>query len=379
MLEAIREEARRRPPGEWIRAFGVDDALLPERRRPTRAELDRAAPAHPLRLLHRTGHAAFLNRAALARTGLLERHPEGFLLEPARTLAGLVPAPAGEAASGGLAAVSARLAASGITTIHDPTPEQAPEAIAGLAAEAATGRIRQRLRFYAGEAALGTALPRETDVERVRVAGVKLVAIDGDDPEALAERVAVLDGAGVSLAIHAVEGEALVAAVAALAALGPGCVRSRRHRIEHASLVPPPLVEEIARLGATVVTHPLFAEAFAAKYREEIPADEQLWLYPMRAWHEARVPLALGSDAPIAPPEPLRNVAAAVARGLPVADAFRAHALGGARAAFDEERSGSLAIGAAADLVLLEGDPLDDPAGCRIAVTLVGGEVAFER
>jgi predicted amidohydrolase YtcJ len=181
------------------------------------------------------------------------------------------------------------------------------------------------------------------------------------------------------VAIHAVEGEALVAAVAALAALEPERVRARRHRIEHASLVPPPLVEEIARLGATVVTHPLFAEAFAAKYRDEISPEEQPWLYPMAAWQEARVPLALGSDAPIATAEPLRNVAAAIERGLAPLDAFAAHSFGGARAAFDERRFGRLEIGAAADLVLLEGDPLCDPASSRVVATLVAGEVIFER
>ncbi|HXH23426.1 MAG TPA: amidohydrolase family protein, partial [Dehalococcoidia bacterium] len=53
----VRERAARLPPGTWVRAAGYDERALREGRHPTRRELDQAAPGHPVRLDHRSGHA----------------------------------------------------------------------------------------------------------------------------------------------------------------------------------------------------------------------------------------------------------------------------------------------------------------------------------
>ena len=44
--------------------------MLWERRHPTAADLDAAAPNHPVRLDHRTGHATVLNTAAMRWLGI---------------------------------------------------------------------------------------------------------------------------------------------------------------------------------------------------------------------------------------------------------------------------------------------------------------------
>ncbi|MGH7802962.1 MAG: amidohydrolase family protein, partial [Candidatus Binatia bacterium] len=151
---------------------------------------------------------------------------------------------------------------------------------------------------------------------------------------------------------------------------------------EHASLVPPPLVDEIARLGAIVVTHPIFADEFAAKYRDEVPEEQRDWLYPMGAWRRAGVLVALGSDAPIASADPLKNLSAARRRGIDGAEALDHHTRGGAYAAHDEGELGEIRLGGAADFVVLESDPTEadpDPALIAIEATVVAGEVAYER
>ncbi len=378
VLGAIRKASRATPAGAWIRAFGIDDALIAERRLPTLGELDEAAPARPLRLLHRTGHAALLNSVALGRLGLGDRHPNGLVHEQANVLAGRIPAAEGKELERTIIETSRELAARGVTTIHDPTPGQDLRRLRELAEHAIAGRVVQRLRLYGSE----PSEIRGVDERRVRVAGVKLVVATEADAVDLALRLDELDREGVQVAIHAVEGGPLAATVAALGELGPERVRERRHRIEHASLVPPPLVEEIARLGATVVTHPIFADEFAEKYRSEVPEEQHEWLYPMAAWRRAGVPVALGSDAPIAPADPLKNLSAARRRGIDGREALDLHTRGGAFAANDEDRLGEIRVGAAADLVVLDSDPTGvdpDPALIAVSATVIAGDVAYER
>jgi predicted amidohydrolase YtcJ len=68
-LARVRAAAAARPPGEWIRVVGGwHSRQLAEGRPPTRAELDAAAPGHPV-YLQELYQRAVLNSAALARCG----------------------------------------------------------------------------------------------------------------------------------------------------------------------------------------------------------------------------------------------------------------------------------------------------------------------
>ena len=70
LLADLRVAAAKTPPGNWLRAFGCDEALMRERRGPTRDELDKAVPKNPLRLRHQTLHASWINSRAIAALGL---------------------------------------------------------------------------------------------------------------------------------------------------------------------------------------------------------------------------------------------------------------------------------------------------------------------
>ena len=74
IVEAISQHAQSQQGG-WIRAFGYDEFHLTERRHPTRWDLDRAAPFHPVRLDHRTGHASVLNSRALELVNITKDTP----------------------------------------------------------------------------------------------------------------------------------------------------------------------------------------------------------------------------------------------------------------------------------------------------------------
>ena len=61
---AIHGKATATPPGDWVVGFLYDDTKTP---RPLeRADLDEAAPDHPVVVQHRGGHTAFVNSRALA-------------------------------------------------------------------------------------------------------------------------------------------------------------------------------------------------------------------------------------------------------------------------------------------------------------------------
>lgn len=387
----IRDAARQRLPGTWIRAFGYDECFLEERRAPKVAELDQAAPQHPVRLLHRTGHAVVLNTAAFERLDLPVRET---LYEPGDLLRGRIPSPEAAEMARLAASTSQRLLSAGVTCFHDPTAGQDAAAFNTWKRWIGDRKVLQRVVVY-GEARSFSAGEGPDDRERVRRAGVKIVVGETSNPEEVAEEVAEADRAGAQVALHAVEGGPLVIAVAALRRLGAERVRARRHRIEHAALCPPPLLADLAACGATVVTHPAFLASFGEKYRAELSAGEQLWLYPVRGLLQAGVPVAFGSDAPIGMPSPLANVQAAATRGareeaplgptqsISVQEALALHTIGGAAAAALDQEIGRIVAGGTADLVLLDEDPTEVPpadvAAIGVRATVIDGEVAWSR
>src|SRR5690348_3827944 len=83
LLAELRVAAGKVPPGNWLRAFGCDEALLRDRRGPTRAELDQTVAKNPLRLRHSTLHGSWLNSRAIATLGIEApgfRPPDGALI-----------------------------------------------------------------------------------------------------------------------------------------------------------------------------------------------------------------------------------------------------------------------------------------------------------
>jgi hypothetical protein len=70
VLAALRQQAAKTAPGEFVAGFGYDDTLLAEKRHPTRAELDSVSTEHPVVALHVSGHMLVANSLALASVGI---------------------------------------------------------------------------------------------------------------------------------------------------------------------------------------------------------------------------------------------------------------------------------------------------------------------
>jgi predicted amidohydrolase YtcJ len=75
-LRMLREQARRTPPGQWVRVVGGwNEFQFAERRLPTLEELNQAAPDTPVFVLH-LYDSALLNRAALQAVGYDKNTPD---------------------------------------------------------------------------------------------------------------------------------------------------------------------------------------------------------------------------------------------------------------------------------------------------------------
>ena len=71
-LERMSAKAEATPEGEWVLGAMFDPAGVPERRFPTRDELDEVSGTHPVWAEHFTGHAGVANSLALAWRGVDE-------------------------------------------------------------------------------------------------------------------------------------------------------------------------------------------------------------------------------------------------------------------------------------------------------------------
>ncbi|GAA4882943.1 amidohydrolase [Saccharopolyspora cebuensis] len=212
----------------------------------------------------------------------------------------------------------------------------------------------------------------------------------------LREAVVALDAAGFDVHFHAVGDRAVRDALDAVAASG----RRGRHQIAHVQVVHPDDVPRFGALGVTATIQPLWAINDAAMTELTVPrlgrprADGQ---YPFRALRDAGADLAVGSDWPVSEADPVRAAHVAVHRREPGSEvpaflpeqrldlpaALAASTAGSARVNRLEHESGTLAVGMAADLVVLDRDPFalaaDEIGDCAVDLTVVGGRIAHQR
>jgi predicted amidohydrolase YtcJ len=384
-------QAKPLPPGAWVRGFGWDHTRWPGTRWPSRESLDEALPERPAFLVRVDGHAAWLNGAALAAIGAPE-HPTGILLEEAMEQArASLPADPPALRRAALREALARAVALGLVAVEDVAEPWAPALYASLAQE---GELPLRV---------GVWLPgdlEEDEAESLRQAhppgdpwvsvSTRKLFLDGtlgsrtaalrapyaDAPETrgalrfaepeLRERVAALATKGWAVALHAIGDAAVDQAARVLASVGR---TARRHRIEHLQVVAHESMPVLARSGAGASVQPVHFTEDRPWIGARLNGRDAL-VYPWRSLRAAGVPLAFGTDWPIAPLDPLLGLAAAAGRegeGLREDEAWSAYTRGSAAVAGWEAPRGTLLAGAFADFVVLEGE------GGRVGATWVGG------
>jgi predicted amidohydrolase YtcJ len=414
MQNRILDFCKRLPEGTWIRGKGYNEFYLAEKRHPNRWDLDAVSPRHPVKLTHRSGHAHVLNTLALniagigpetgdPPEGLIDRDlktglPTGILYGLGKYLAGKIPSLEDVEMERGAEMANEKLLSLGITSLQDASFTNGPEQWKRFQMWKARGIFMPRITMMTGlndfSAAGNDSCFSDADPDELRVGGVKIIAdeVTGSlhpSQEELNAMIASIHAAGRQAAVHAIEETVIEAAANAIEFTLKGNPRKdHRHRIEHCSVCPPGLLQRLARLGTVIVTQPGFLYYSGERYLQTLPKDQLDHLYPVRSMLENGLRVGIGSDFPIADPNPMVSICAAVTRrtengstlpqqGIRILDAIRMHTLDAAAANFEEQVKGSLTPGKLADMVLLNENPFSvysaDIKDIEVIMTVLGG------
>jgi predicted amidohydrolase YtcJ len=435
-LRRVTERASTTETGTWIRGGGWNCNRWGDGDFPHRHDLDRVAPDHPVLLSSKDGHSTWINSRAMrlahisAETpdppgGHIRRgasgEPTGILQENAAGLVHeIVPQPTLQDAIAACRRGLANAHRVGLTGIHNCEGQQALAAFQELHRR---GELTMRVLMHvpAGnlDAAIALGLRDGFGDKWVRIYGIKAFS-DGalgsrsawmlepfeDDPTntgiptstpgALRELVCKANGAGLSVAVHAIGDAANRAVLDALAGAQGPVSSGLRNRIEHVQLLHPDDLPRLAQLGVIASMQPIHATS-------DIEIADLHWGqraaagYAWRSLLDSGARLAFGSDAPVEDISPLLGIHAAVTRrrrdGFPGADgwyaeqrltvseAVYAYTMGAAYASGEEAIKGSLTAGKLADLVVLDRDIFQiDPMGIphtQVLATMVGGQFVY--
>jgi len=192
------------------------------------------------------------------------------------------------------------------------------------------------------------------------------------EPAALAELVAAARDRRLEAAVHAIGDLAVTRALDAFEATGA------RGSIEHAQLVARDDLPRFARLGVTASVQPQHA-IDDRDVADAVWPDRSDRAFAYRNLLEAGAKLVLGSDAPVAELDPWVTIAAAVSRTDDDRRPWHPEQELGREDAIAASTRSALEVGAVADLIAVEADPLAASAQelrrMSVALTLVGGRV----
>ncbi len=446
-LEELRERLEARvsetPAGGWVLGQGWNETHWPAARIPARGDLDDVAPDHPVLLWRSDLHLAVANTLALKRAGIgasrsdpphgiIDRdglgRPTGVLRELAINLVSrVVPPPTEDETVACIRESIPRLHRLGLTGLHDfrlMGGADGPPAFRAYQRLRAADELPLRLWMLIPgellEEAIALGLRSGMGDPHLRIGHVKLFSDGAQGPrtawmleafldadhcgvpmmpmDEIAEAVRRADRAGMAVAVHAIGDRAnreLLAVFERCAVRRDG--RSACHRVEHVQNIRPSDVARMGRLGVVASVQPIHVTDDIAIVEQSVGGRAR-FAYPLRQIWDAGVPLALGSDCPVADPNPMWGIHAAVTRqrrdGTPeggwwpaqrltVSEAVWGFTMGPALACGLQAELGSITPGKRADLVVLDRDILGvepmEIADAQVVMTVVDGRVVYRQ
>jgi predicted amidohydrolase YtcJ len=216
------------------------------------------------------------------------------------------------------------------------------------------------------------------------------------EPETLNEMVATFHDAGYQVAFHVIGDNAIDMALDAIEyALEKNPRADHRHRLEHVIVPTPEALDRIQKLGVIVSTSPQWISFFANAWQDALGEENMKRFMPLKTMLDKGIRLAFGCDVPATPiMDPKWALIGATTRktfdlyqtepgeSISMRDALRAHTMGSAYAAFEENIRGSIEPGKTADMVVwsenLYSASLQKLANMRVEATIVEGEVVYK-
>jgi predicted amidohydrolase YtcJ len=434
-LDRIAAFAQAHPSAAWVRARGYNLNTWDDPAYPTARQLDEAVSDRPCVAVSFDGHSAWANSAALAAAGLdqaatdpeggrvlrdARSRPTGCLLEAATGLIyRAIPPEPDEVTDEQLRQAVEEMARRGHTGVHALASEEPAATLERIQRLYPGGRCPIRIRLFGSFDSLDKIAAASTQAhaaDRVKLTGVKCL-LDGslgsrtawlfepftDDPsnrgipvlatEELRRRIETTNSAGIPLICHAIGDRACAEA---LRTFGDGGDAGAGNRIEHAQILRAEDLDLFARAGVAASVQP------GHLWTDWRPSDRLLGpqrarrSYAFRSLLDHGAVLAMGSDAPVVPPDLQASLHAAVTRtdadGQPAGGwhaeecitplEWAAAASHGAwRSIGQADQLGWLQPGMACDLTVLSEDILaagfSDYLNWQADATVVAGELRF--
>jgi predicted amidohydrolase YtcJ len=408
MLLKAKTFADAAPVGHWLTGGNWDHTLWASRTLPTRQDLDRVTGDHPAFLDRIDGHISIANTAALKAAGVTgatkppqggaidldaDGEPTGILRESAQGLVyKVIPPPTHEERRRGDELAIADAVSHGITSVQDFSDWEDFLIFEEMEKESALKvRITEWLPFKDPLPELIKMREHHDLNDPMLHTGFLKGFMDGslgsrtaamktpftDDlgnsglpqyTQAQLNAMAVERAkAGFQLGFHAIGDKA--AAMALDAYSQPGISKTARNRIEHAQVVDPADIPRFRQLGVIASMQPNHLLTDMNWAEDRLGPARAAYSYAWKAFLDAGVPLAFGTDYPVEPITPFRGLYAAVTRmnesGMKTyypenkitrGQALYAYTQGSAYAEFAEKHKGRLAPGYDADFVLVDRD-----------------------
>ena len=433
MKQRIAKGLKRARPGEWILGRGWDHTLWVSQQLPTRQDLDSVTQGHPAFFGRVDGHIAVANTAALKVAGVskdskdvpggkADRDANGDLTGIVRERTKddfykVIPKATPEQHRRAMELALADAAQWGITSVQDNSDWEDFLALEQMERDGALKlRVTEWLPFKAPLDQLKQARAHHPQDDPMLHTGMLKGFMDGslgsrtaamkapfaDDPgnsglpqytQADLNKMSVERAeAGFQLGFHAIGDKA--AAMALEAFSQPGISASARNRIEHAQVVDPADIPRFKQLGVIASMQPNHLLTDMNWAEERLGPQRAAYSYAWKAFLDAGVPLAFGTDYPVEPITPFRGLYAAVTRKneagtkeyypankLRRGQALAAYTQGSAYAEFAETHKGKLVPGYDADFILVDRDlyKVAAPAILRTEVkaTYVNGKEVY--
>jgi hypothetical protein len=433
--------AKTRQPGQWIQGGDWDHTLWRGQPLPRREWIDSVTPDNPVFISRLDGHEALANTAAIRAAGVTGDTPTpsgGEILHDARTgeptgifkdqalnlIGQAIPEATPEEMDSAVARAMVYAASLGVTATANMSASWAN--LASYRRLERAGRMTLRVYLYfpidAWRAVADTVHATGAGDDWVRIGGLKgfmdgsagsrtAYFFDAYDDSAgyhgllqnteadMRTWIGNADSAGLQVAVHAIgdRANAILLAIYDSVARAHGA-RDRRFRVEHAQHLRPEDIPVFGRLRIVPSTQPYHAIDDGRWVEQRIGAERIKSTYAFRTLLDTEAPLAFGSDWTVATLNPLWGLYAAVTRRtldgkhpegwvpdqkITLAEALRAYTAGNAWAVFAESQWGTLAPGRDADVVVLDHNlftmPPESLATARVAFTIVGGRVVYEK
>lgn len=430
-LDHVAEKARSLRPGEWILGYGWNQNVW-EGRFPSAADLDKVAPRNPVMLQDKSGHAIWVNQAALLLAGITadtpnpedgkilrksDGSPSGILLEGASTMVmRIVPKPTVEEIAAAMRKAIKIAHSFGLTGVHDMDGSMALAAHQLLHARGELSlRVVKSIPLDLLDAAIALGIRTGLGDGHLRIGQIKMFAdgamgprtawmLEGfegapDDkgicvtpPEVLRDAVFKANTAGLACAIHAIGDRANREILDIFAAIPANPSLAAPNRIEHAQILHPVDIQRFSELGVVASMQPIHATSEIDMTDRHL-GKRSKGAYAFKSVLRGNAIVAFGSDCPVETMDPVAGIHAAVTRrqanGAPgpdgwhgderitVAEAVSAYTHGAAQAAGWSDRLGSLRTGMFADMTILDRDIYtispQDIHTAKVLGTVVGG------